>query len=144
MTIIASYHDAIERLLAFLGMGDKMAHMQVGMGIYLIAQLVLRNRRASLDALTAVFVAELCNEVMDRLFFGSWRWADTLTDFAATMFWPTMVFAVGKYRRARWSRLHKSRRSIRTMRDRGGIRIALNTRAVRHRRPEWKTGSAAV
>jgi hypothetical protein len=118
MDLVANYHDATARIVMASGMSDKMVHMHAGMAIYLIAQLVLRTRRGSMDALSAVFVMEIANEIMDRLFFGNWRWADTAGDFLATVFWPTMVFAASRYRRARWSRVHNQTRKRRDGRQR--------------------------
>jgi len=28
---------------------------------------------------------------MDRLYYGSWRWTDTLGDIANTLFWPLVI-----------------------------------------------------
>ena len=35
--------------------------------------------------------AEAGNEIMDRIYFGSWRWSDTLGDVANTLFWPAFI-----------------------------------------------------
>jgi hypothetical protein len=94
----------IESILTTTGMTDTMVHVHVGMAIYLLSQLALRTRRASLNALTVVFALEAANETMDRLYSGSWNWPDTLSDFAATMFWPLMIVIIGRYRRQRWAR----------------------------------------
>jgi hypothetical protein len=104
MDISATYHSMIDWIIMTTGMSDKVLHIHAGMAIYLIAQLVLRTRRASLNALTIVFAAEAMNETMDRLYSGSWNWPDTLSDFAMTMFWPLMIVIVGRYRRQRWAR----------------------------------------
>jgi hypothetical protein len=102
--ISATYHSMIEWILTTTGMSDTMVHVHVGMAIYLLSQLVLRTRRASLTALTVVFALEAANETMDRLYLGSWNWPDTLSDFAATMFWPLMIVIIGRFRRQRWAR----------------------------------------
>lgn len=98
------YHDATDAALSLAGLSDKMLHVHVGLAIYMLAQLVLRTRRGSIDALLAVVIAEAANEAMDRLFFGSWRWSDTLGDAGATLFWPAMLTLMSRYRRRRWER----------------------------------------
>lgn len=104
MDVVVAYHRLIEQLCANFGIGDQMLHVHVGLGLYLGAQLVLRNRRASFDALLLVVCAELTNELLDRLFLGHWDWPDTISDVVATLFWPTLVYAIGRYRRQRWQR----------------------------------------
>ncbi|MET1754239.1 hypothetical protein ABVV53_02005 [Novosphingobium sp. RD2P27] len=104
MDPISSYRDFTEALKAFTGMSPQMLHVHAGMAIYLASQLLLGSRRASWVALLVVLEIELFNEVMNYLFYGSWRWADTLSDIAFTLFWPTMCVSVGKYRRWRWAR----------------------------------------
>jgi hypothetical protein len=46
-----------------------------------------------------VCAAEPGNEILDRLHYGSWRWADT--DVVNTLFWPTMLFIGLKLRQPR-------------------------------------------
>ena len=82
---------------------DTLAHIHAGLAIYVGVQFLLRTRRASFIALNCVFVAELCNEVMDRIVYQSWRWEDTSIDILATFFWPVILYAVSRYRRQRWA-----------------------------------------
>jgi hypothetical protein len=86
-----------------IGMTHPEAHIHAGLLIYVGMQLVLRTRRASGIALQAVFGAEMVNEILDRAFYGSWRWPDTLGDIALTMMWPTILYTAAKFRRARWT-----------------------------------------
>lgn len=115
MDLAGQYHAAIEDALRIFGMSDKLAHVHVGMAIFLIAQFVLRTRRGSGTALMVVIAAELFNEVMDRLYSGSWNWPDTLGDIVATVFWPTMLVLFSGYRRRQWERREAYRRLIATM-----------------------------
>ena len=103
MDLAATYHGLTDAIVAFAGGSDKLVHVHAGMAIYLGAQFLLRTRRASVRALQVLFVAEIANEVMDRLFFGDWRWGDTFADMAATMLWPTASVLVGLYRRRQWA-----------------------------------------
>jgi cell shape-determining protein MreD len=103
MDPISSYHTLIEDFVVASGLTDKMVHVHVGMAIFLCAQVVLRTRRGSIDALLIVLVAEAFNEMMDRMYFGSWRIDDTIGDVVATLFWPTMFVLVSRFRRRRWA-----------------------------------------
>jgi hypothetical protein len=104
LAIAAWYHQASEGLIAATGASHATAHLCAGLGVYLGIQLLLDDRRASGFALGAVFYAELANEALQFAYWGDWRWADTLVDMVATLFWPAAVFAVGKVRRRRWAR----------------------------------------
>ncbi len=83
------------------GMADSLLHVHAGMAILLLARLATRRSLATPWPLLVVCVAELANEVMDRLYHGSWRWADTLGDVANTLFWPAVLCAGLRWRRAR-------------------------------------------
>jgi hypothetical protein len=109
MDFVALYHQTTDAVVVAMGGSDKLAHMNAGMAIYLVAQMALRTRRGSIDALLAVLLLEAANEAMDRLYAGSWRWPDTLGDFAATLFWPVMLLVAARYRRRRW-RIGEARR----------------------------------
>ncbi len=102
MDPVASYAQLIQAIVDFTGMSRPMLHMHAGMAIYLIAQLMLGTRRGSLLALSVVLEIELFNEVMNRLHYGSWRWADTCADISLTLFWPTLSYAVSQMRCRRW------------------------------------------
>ncbi|UAK24504.1 hypothetical protein [Sphingomonas nostoxanthinifaciens] len=103
MDWIAAYHRLTELIVGLVGGSDKLAHVHAGLIIYVGAQIVLRTRRANGLALQAVLLAEVLNETADRLFWGSWRWADTAGDMAATLLWPSLLYALSRYRRSRWS-----------------------------------------
>jgi hypothetical protein len=102
MDLVASYHACAERIAILMG-SDTVAHLNAGLFIYMATQLILRTRRASAVALHFVFAAAVANELLDRLYFGSWRWEDTAKDLVATLFWPTALYVMGRYRRRRWS-----------------------------------------
>lgn len=99
-----SYHRAIDAVLGFTGMSDKLAHVHTGLAIYVCAQLAFRDRRGSAHALKAVVILEFANECMDRLFWGAWRWDDTISDVVATLFWPATLALASRYRRRLWAR----------------------------------------
>jgi hypothetical protein len=102
MDFISDYHAFAEVTSIWMG-SDTLAHINAGLAIYVVTQTMLRTRRASIMALQAVIAAELCNEVIDRLYFGSWRWDDTIKDVIVTLFWPTVLYTLSRYRRQRWA-----------------------------------------
>lgn len=112
MDLAAQYHSIIEQILAVSHMPDKLVHVHVGMAIYVASQFVFRSRRGSLKALTVVFALEAINETMDRLYSGSWNWADTSGDFVSTMFWPVILVLHSQYRRRRWQRVERHRQFL--------------------------------
>ena len=61
------------------------------MALLMIARLVTRRSLGSFVPLAVVIAGEGFNEIMDRLTYGSWRWADTLSDIANTLFWPSVI-----------------------------------------------------
>jgi hypothetical protein len=103
MDFITSYKDAIDAIVTFTDMPRSMLHVHAGMLIYLGCQLLLGTRRGSLVAVLLTVQVAVANEVMNRAFYGSWRWDDTLSDLVLTMFWPTMCYLVSRVRRWHWA-----------------------------------------
>ena len=73
------------------GLPDTVLHIHAGLAVLMLARVVTRRSLGTLIPLSVVALAELGNEVMDRITYGSWRWPDTLSDIAHTMFWPTVI-----------------------------------------------------
>lgn len=113
MSPIASYIDTLDWFADASGASHAMLHIHAGLAIYVLVQLLLRERRASVTALKAVIVAELVHECMQRLHYGEWRWPDTLADVALTILWPALLTATGLYRRRRWKLAEKGERLLR-------------------------------
>ena len=103
MDIVLFYAQLTQLVVDATGMTRPMLHLHAGMAIYLVFQIAMRERRASLWAVLAVAQVELFNEVMNRLAKGSWHWGDTLADIALTLFWPVLCYLAGTYRRRRWA-----------------------------------------
>ena len=97
--VISLYHGMTESLLARSGMSDKVLHMQIGLAIFLAASLLLRRPLRSWTPFLIVCGLEGANELMDRLFWGAWRWPDTVLDMATTIFWPLVIVLVLKLER---------------------------------------------
>lgn len=92
MDIPALYAQFIQAIGDGTGMADSLLHVHAGMAVLLITRVVTGRRLSTPIPLAVVALAELANEVLDRMYWGSWRWDDTLLDILNTMFWPTMLF----------------------------------------------------
>lgn len=91
--VIPIFYEKVTSYIVLLCPGpDKFAHVFVGMGIFMAFSFFLRKPFSSPGPILILVGFELLNEIMDRLAHGSWRWADTLGDFSATMFWPGVLF----------------------------------------------------
>ena len=73
------------------GLSDTILHIHAGLAVLMLARVVTRRSLGSLVPLSVVVAAEAFNEIMDRLYYGSWRWTDTLGDIANTLFWPLVI-----------------------------------------------------
>ncbi|WP_326524837.1 hypothetical protein [Sphingomonas sp.] len=73
------------------GLPDTVLHIHAGLAVLMLARIVTRRSLGSIVPWSIVLAAELGNEVMDRIIYGSWRWDDTINDIAHTMFWPTVI-----------------------------------------------------
>ncbi|MDQ4087501.1 MAG: hypothetical protein M3177_05775 [Pseudomonadota bacterium] len=96
-----------ERLMLWIGDGtgasDTLLHVHAGLAVLFLARIVTRRSLASPVPFLVVLVAELGNELMDYLSYGSVRWEDTLFDIANTLFWPFVLMVGLRLRRSRES-----------------------------------------
>lgn len=92
MNIAQLYADLIKQIGDGTGMADSLLHVHAGMAVLFLARVITRRSLSTPIPLAIVALAEFGNEVLDRWHYGSWRWADTLSDVANTMFWPTVLF----------------------------------------------------
>ncbi|MGS1017462.1 hypothetical protein [Allosphingosinicella humi] len=91
MDIPALYHSVIIWIGDGTGASDSLLHVHAGLTVLFVARLVTRRSLATPIPFLVVCAAELANEIMDRLTFGSWRLTDTLLDVVNTLFWPLML-----------------------------------------------------
>jgi len=91
LSFAALYHQFIDWIGDGTGLPDTILHLHAGMAVLMIARLITRRSLGTFVPLSFVAAAEAFNEVMDRLHFGSWRWPDTLSDIANTLFWPLVI-----------------------------------------------------
>ena len=84
----------------------QLMHVHIGLAIYLIAVQLHRRGFQSPFPLLLLFLLECVNEIADMWghwsLVWSWRWRDTLSDMASTIFWPLMLYlmALGRSRSA--------------------------------------------
>ena len=115
MDLIATYHSAIEGLVVSSGMPRLLLLVHGGMMIYLGCLLALGTRRGSLAAIFATVMLAIVHEVMNRLFYGSWRWSDTTQDLVLALFWPTACYGVSCLRRWSWAQKARERSNDRLL-----------------------------
>jgi hypothetical protein len=87
----ALYKQFIDWIGDGTGLSDTILHIHAGLAVLMLARVVTRRSLGSLVPLSVVVAAEAFNEIMDRLYYGSWRWTDTLGDIANTLFWPLVI-----------------------------------------------------
>ncbi|MDB5703479.1 MAG: hypothetical protein JWN66_595 [Sphingomonas bacterium] len=91
MSLPSTYHAFIDWIGDGTGLPDTILHIHAGMAVLLVARILSGRSLGTFIPLSFVALAEGANEIMDRLEFGSWRWADTLSDIGNTLFWPTVI-----------------------------------------------------
>jgi len=61
-----------------------------------VAGVAAAGDTAAVWPLAVAVVAELVNEVFDRLRTGSWRWRDTIQDVVNSILWPVVLFGLAR------------------------------------------------
>ncbi len=87
MNVVDNYTDLIGNIVATTGLSHIVLHLIFGPVIYVHARFALP-RASCIVHLQFVLTAELMNEIMNRLHYGTWRWPDTVTDIMLTMVGP--------------------------------------------------------
>lgn len=132
MDITAAYVDLLQVIQDATRLGRSTLHIHAGLAIYFLSQMVLSDRRASVLGLAWVAFLATMNEVVEAIHFQDPRWPDTLGDMVTTLFWPTVIVVMGRYRRYRWTRQQAA-----VVRDRAPIaRRKLNGSAAASAVPE--------
>jgi hypothetical protein len=101
MNIPALYQALVTAIGDGTGASDSLLHVHAGLAILFLARLITRRSLATPVPFLVVVVAEVGNEIMDRLTYGSWRVADTGLDLVNTLFWPFVLMVGLRWRRAR-------------------------------------------
>jgi uncharacterized membrane protein YqgA involved in biofilm formation len=83
------------------GLSKDALHIYVGLTVYLVATLTLRQRaRAIVPLLVVVLVAcvgELLDMRDDLHSLGYWRWGASLHDVVNTAFWPFVLYLMTRW-----------------------------------------------
>lgn len=92
-------------MIAALGLSKDALHIYVGLAVFLLTALALRQSLRSLLPWLAVVVVALAGELFDALddvrSLGHWRWAASIHDIVNTLFWPTALLLLTRSRRSR-------------------------------------------
>lgn len=94
------------------GASDALLHVHAGMAVLLAARLITGRSLATPVPFAIVCIAQLANEVLDRIAHGSWRWWDTSLDTVNTLFWPFVLMVGLRVRRSQ-----ESKRQLEAMRQ---------------------------
>lgn len=86
------YHHWAFELEKSVG-SDTLIHLNVGLAIWMIAALILRQPFRNPWLLLPVVIAEGANEICDYIVHEGWSVADTLHDILWTLLWPVLLFA---------------------------------------------------
>lgn len=90
-------------LVEMFGLERDALHVYVGLTVYLLTAILFRLKLSDLRAVAAVFLAAVAGELVD-LFRGLWPgemppWQSTWHDVWNTMFWPTVLCLLARFRR---------------------------------------------
>lgn len=88
---LSLYVDVIQWIGDGTGLPDTILHIHAGMAVLLLARVVTGKSLGTFVPLGFVIAAALGNEIIDRLYYGSWRWPDTTLDIFNTLLWPVVI-----------------------------------------------------
>jgi hypothetical protein len=91
MDIPALYQMLIAWIGDGTGQSDTILHIHAGMAVMMATRILSGQPFGTFVPFAAVLLAEMGNELLDRLAYGSWRWMDTGVDMANTLFWPALI-----------------------------------------------------
>lgn len=101
MQIVAAYAQVKNQVGTWTNLSDPILHTHLGMLVFVAAAVLLRKPFRSPIPLLAVTLIEALNECLDRINHGSWRWPNTLSDVAFTLFWPVLIYLLARARKLR-------------------------------------------
>ena len=99
MQLAGLYSKLLNWLSGDGSLPDTILHIHGGMAILLIVRVVTGRSLATPWPLLVVFLAAFAKEFADYLAYGMVK-ADTFSDIAHTVFWPAVLFAGLRIRRA--------------------------------------------
>lgn len=101
MSLAAAYESLIRWIGDGTGASDSLLHVHAGLAVLLLARLITGKSLSTPIPFAIVCIAELANEVLDRINHGSWLWRDTSMDIVNTLFWPFILMVGLRARRLR-------------------------------------------
>jgi hypothetical protein len=84
------------------GLSKDALHVYVGLAVFLAIAAVSRRRIRSIVPWLAVAAVAIAGEAIDMIddlsSLGHWRWDASLHDVVNTLFWPTAIWLLARYR----------------------------------------------
>ena len=96
MSARAVWSEGKRTIEDMLGMSGSLAHVHIGLALFLGAAFILRrHKRGLFQAWLIVFFVQLVNEAFDAWVWLNWtgtvNWVESVQDTAATLFWPSVL-----------------------------------------------------
>lgn len=110
MTLTGAYESLIQWIGDGTGAPDSLLHVHAGLAVLLLARIVTGKSLATPVPFAIVCIAELANEILDRINHGSWLWQDTSLDIVNTLFWPFVLMIGLRMRRLKDAGKHPTKR----------------------------------
>jgi hypothetical protein len=100
LSIFHLYPDAKQALIDLTGAEEDLLHVHLGLLIFVVTALLLKQRMRSPWPLAAVTIFAVLNEVIDHFTADPWRLDWSVLDLINTLFWPTLLFLLARRGRA--------------------------------------------
>jgi len=89
-------------IVSCAGLSKDALHIYVGLSVFFVTAIVLRKPLRSIIPWLAVAAVAIAGEVLDMrddiTSLGYWRWKASLHDVLNTLFWPTVLLLLAKFR----------------------------------------------
>lgn len=107
---IASFPALKLAIVNLTGLSKDALHVHVGLAIFFLSGALLRKPPHAWAPLGIILALAALGELLDRrdniLDIGYWLWDDSLHDMLNTLFWPSVIFALARWRMAFGPRAH--------------------------------------
>lgn len=89
-------------LVNVTGLPKDTLHVYIGLIIFLLVMNFVKDKPKLIYLpVLSVLIAAVLGEILDMLddfsLYGRWRWVSSIRDIANTVFWPALIFMVGRY-----------------------------------------------
>lgn len=89
-------------IISITGLSRDALHISVGLTLLIVASCITRRSLGCFSSwlvvLASASLIELFDLLDDKASLGYWRWGASLHDIANTLFWPTVLVAVYRFR----------------------------------------------